>query len=585
MNQDEKASANRWPPQIKYIVGNEAAERFSYYGMKSILALYITASLMQTKDRATTIIHLAGFAVYFMPLFGAWLSDRMWGRYKTILYISLFYCAGHGVLAMSELFRTVDAKLTCLYIGLGLIALGAGGIKPCVSAFMGDQFGPEQSHLMRKAYGAFYFSINFGSFFSFLIIPWIAATPPAELPANAGAIGRLLWQIKHAGFTGYGWAFGVPGILMGLATLVFWLGTRYYVRKPAARETKAPGYFKVFFAALKNSRNVNPSARGWGLVSLLTGAVLPVIMMIAMVYVALQHIEPAPVPIGQAGNLLSQNASNVPLTVQVVGWTAIGCFGLWYLLVVGASLRGRIELPDAFWNCARTSFKDHDIAAARTVTPVLAVFALVPAFWALFEQSNSTWVLQGEKMVPFSVCGFEVGAEQMQSLNPLLVMILVPVLTWGLYPLIEKMGLRVTQLRRMSLGLALTSLSYVLVSWLQHRLEIGETLSLTSQIAPYIVLTTGEVLISTTGLEFAYTQASALMKSTIMSFWFLSIAIGNLLVTTITQLGGGHGDESVSAKRFLIYAGITAVVTVLFVVVSTRYRYRDQSTSNVPTTG
>src|SRR5437868_12176621 len=112
---------NRWPPQIKYIVGNEAAERFSYYGMKSILSLYITVSLLQTDDRATTIIHLFGFVNYFMPLFGAWVSDRVWGRYNTILWVSLFYCAGHGVLATSDLFSTVDAKLICLYVGLGLI--------------------------------------------------------------------------------------------------------------------------------------------------------------------------------------------------------------------------------------------------------------------------------------------------------------------------------------------------------------------------------------------------------------------------------------------------------------------------------
>src|SRR5262249_31912196 len=168
---------NQWPRQIKFIVGNEAAERFSFYGMKSILALYITVALARPDDDATTIIRMVGFVNYFMPLLGAWVSDRFWGRYHTILWISLFYCAGHGVLATSDWFTTVDAKLMCLYVGLGLIAFGAGGIKPCVSAFMGDQFRPDQGHLMRKAYGAFYFSINFGSFFSFLVIPWIARKP------------------------------------------------------------------------------------------------------------------------------------------------------------------------------------------------------------------------------------------------------------------------------------------------------------------------------------------------------------------------------------------------------------------------
>jgi POT family proton-dependent oligopeptide transporter len=113
--------------------------------------------------------------------------------------VSLFYCAGHGVLAYSDFAGGVDGKLWCLFAGLALIAFGSGGIKPCVSAFMGDQFKPEQSHLLQKAYGAFYWSVNLGSFFSFLVVPWV--------------------KNHH----GYSWAFGVPGILMAVATLIFWL--------------------------------------------------------------------------------------------------------------------------------------------------------------------------------------------------------------------------------------------------------------------------------------------------------------------------------------------------------------------------
>ena len=530
---DRTQAANKWPPQIKFIVGNEAAERFSYYGMKSILMLYITTQLLQSKDRATTIIHLFGFAVYFLPLFGAWVSDRLWGRYRTILWISLFYCAGHGVLACADLFTGVEAKLKCLYIGLGLIAFGAGGIKPCVTAFVGDQFGPHQSHLMRKAYGAFYFSINFGSFFSFLVIPWIATK------------------------SGYGWAFGVPGLLMGLATLIFWSGRKHYVRKPPARESKTAGFFKVFLAAFRESGSAGGALQVMGTMSLLTTVVLPGVAMVIMVFVAFQH--------------------EITPTIRLLGQVALGCVGLWYLIVVVASLLNRIELPDAFWAGARKRFSDEDVSAARSVAPILAVFTFVPAFWSLFEQSNSTWVAQGAQMQSFKLIGMTVGAEQMQSVNPMLVMILIPLLTWGVYPALENLGVRVTQLRRMSVGLILTGLSYILVGWLQQRIEAGETISLAWQILPYIILTTGEVLVSTTGLEFAYTQAAPSMKSTIMSFWLLTVAFGNLLVTTITQIGGGHGDSSVSSGRFYLYAGITGIVAVLFLIVASRYRTREET--------
>ena len=81
---------NRFPSQARFILGNEAAERYSFYGMKGILALYITNVLVMSADKATIVIHLFSFANYFMPLLGAWVSDKLGGRYKTILWISLF---------------------------------------------------------------------------------------------------------------------------------------------------------------------------------------------------------------------------------------------------------------------------------------------------------------------------------------------------------------------------------------------------------------------------------------------------------------------------------------------------------------
>jgi POT family proton-dependent oligopeptide transporter len=551
-----QSSANRWPPQIKYIVGNEACERFSYYGMKGILAGYITGKVVngglgQTDDTSTEIMHYFTFVNYFMPLFGAWLSDKIIGRYHTILWVSLFYCAGHGVLAFSDHAGGVHGKMICLFVGLALIAFGSGGIKPCVSAFMGDQFKPDQGHLLQKAYGAFYWSINFGSFFAFLVIPWV--------------------KDKH----GYGPAFAVPGVLMAIATFIFWLGTKYYVRIPPARHTGHAGYFEVFFAALRAA----PEHRSAGWLNLTATLILPTLAMILMASLAF------------LGN---------GLLMKTIGWTSLSLIALWYLLVLVLSVARKTELPEAFWQSVAKAHDEKEIDSARSFNPILFVFALVPVFWCLFEQTNSTWVLQGQKMAeytfpqftfitldgisqwlhgaarsPFQAVIWKVGAEQMQSMNAALVMILVPLFTLGIYPYIGRFA---APLKRMSYGMFFASISYLVVAALQTRIEHGVQISVLWQTVPYVILTSAEVLISTTGLEFAFREAAPSMKSLIMSFWLLTIAFGDLTIAVITKLfSNGAGDASVSTGRFLQYAGLTFVVAILFTIVASFYRYRDEA--------
>src|SRR5437762_3638750 len=126
---------DRMPPGVPYIVGNEAAERFSYYGMNSILVIFMTKYMLDahgqpdhfTEHQADAWYHTFVSAVYFLPLAGAVLADAVLGKYRTIFSLSIVYCLGHFVLALN------DTRMG-LIAGLTLIAMGAGGIKPCVSA-------------------------------------------------------------------------------------------------------------------------------------------------------------------------------------------------------------------------------------------------------------------------------------------------------------------------------------------------------------------------------------------------------------------------------------------------------------------
>jgi POT family proton-dependent oligopeptide transporter len=173
---------------------------------------------------------------------------------------------------------------------------------------------------------------------------------------------------------------------------------------------------------------------------------------------------------------------------------------------------------------------------------------------------------------------YTIGAEEMQSANPAIVMILVPLLTAVVYPRIGKFA---SPLRRMSAGMFVAAFSYVVVALLQFRIDAGVQVSVLWQTVPYLILTTAEVLVSTTGLEFAFREAAPEMKSLVMSFWLLTIALGDLLVAGITQIfsspTAGEGSASVSTGRFLLYAGLTFVVAILFSIVAAHYRYRDSA--------
>ena len=222
-------STEGMPSGIPFIVGNEAAERFSFYGMKAILVVFMTKHLLDAEGNpayfsetaAKEVYHYFTASAYFFPLLGALLADWLLGKYRVIIWLSVLYCVGHGVLALMDIpaLTGVPPKYA-LFAGLALIAVGSGGIKPCVSAHVGDQFGRRNAHLLERVFGWFYFSINLGAFVSMLLTPYL---------------------LEHYGPA---WAFGTPGLLMTLATYVFWLGRHRYAHIPPGgdafvREIKA----------------------------------------------------------------------------------------------------------------------------------------------------------------------------------------------------------------------------------------------------------------------------------------------------------------------------------------------------------
>lgn len=502
------------PPGIPFIVGNEAAERFSFYGMKTILVVFMTQYLLLSTGRpdlmneteARESMHLFVASAYFFPILGGIVADAFLGKYLTILILSLVYCGGHLCLALMDMPESMLAHTMeprgWLLAGLALIAIGSGGIKPCVSAHVGDQFGQSNRHLLQRVFGWFYFAINFGSFFSTLLTPWL---------------------LKHWGAS---WAFGVPGILMAVATLVFWLGRHRFVHIPP----RGPHYFVETF--------------------------------------------------------------------------------------------GREGLA--------------------SILKLVPLYLLVAVFWSLYDQSGGAWVQQAQQM-DRRFLGVQWLESQIQAINPLLVLIFIPLFSTLIYPALGRL-IDLTPLRKILVGFALTVIAFAITAHAQGIIDseaerfrneitpmatagtldrpataaalrqvgltshantietLGDTDTLVAsvvaagiavdrdgnrilanwptvgwQLLAYIVITAAEVFVSITCLEFSYTQAPPQMKSLVMSLYLLSVSLGNFftaMVNSLTKDASGHSVLT-GESYYWFFTGCMAAATLLLVPVLWWYRPRE----------
>jgi POT family proton-dependent oligopeptide transporter len=426
-------SSSKLPSGIPYIVGNEAAERFSYYGMRAILVVFMTQYILDStgtpdlmsEEEAKSYYHLFSSAVYFFPALGAIIADAFWGKYRTIIFLSSLYCLGHFFLA-------IDDTRMGLLLGLSLIALGSGGIKPCVSAHVGDQFGKTNSHLLGKIFSWFYFSINLGAFASSLLTPWLLA--------------------NH----GPSWAFGVPGVFMFIATLLFWMGRHRFV-----------------------------------------------------------HIPPG----------------------------------------------GMEFLKETFSS-----------AGILSLLKLFLIYVFVAVFWSLFDQTGSSWVLQAEEM-DRHLFGIEWLSSQIQALNPVLVMLFIPLFSYGVYPLINKF-FKLTPLRKICIGFFIAVPAFLIPAWVENQIVMGQTPNIAWQLLSYVFLTAAEVMVSITCIEFSYTQAPKKMKSFVMAGFMLSVSLGNVftaLVNVVIQNEDGS-SKLVGAEYFLFFAGAMFLAAVIFIPVAMLYK-------------
>lgn len=431
-----------------------------------------------------------------------------------------------------------------LYGGLFLIAIGSGGIKPCVSAHVGDQFGRSNWGLINRVYQIFYFIINFGSFFSVILIPLLR-----------------VW---------FGWrvAFAVPGILMAVATWVFWLGRNDFVHIPANPGGRLGAYDAISSTLLfmtVGSLFFTATSPGW----IMTTVSAFFLLSGLMVFFARQKIQ-------QDDGFLAVSFEGMKLFFQHQ-------FIKRNLIAQSMGTDGvsrQTSVPSSGtmgFGGLETKFSQEAIEGTKAILRIMSIFFMVSIFWALFDQHASSWIRQAEMMNRdvnlFGLWSFTILPSQVPSINPILVMILLPLLTFGLFPLVGR-WVNFTPLRKMTVGMFVASASFAAVALIQYAVDSlvssGNTVHVAWQLIPYFLITFAEVLVSVTGLEFAYSQAPKRMKSTVMGFWLLTVALGNVLVALLAKF-----SDLELVDFFWVFAGLMAVAALLFGLRAMGYQTKD----------
>lgn len=427
------------------------------------------------------------FEIDLLAILGGAVSDIWLGKFKTIVTMSVVYIVGCIVLSLSGWQKIYSSARALCFVSLFLIALGTGGIKPNISSFVGDQFDPRSVDALASVFAVFYFLINAGSLCSTILTPIIRSRGSYVL------------------------AFGVPAILLFVATVLFVVGGRGYTRYHVPEGSSA---FVIFYRVIKTAwterRRAKNGTSKFGLGD-----------------ESHSHIAESP----------SDNLSPMRST--------------------------------PFLDYAKPIMGDQIVEDVRIVLKVLLVFVPLPIFWSLYDQHASRWVYMADDMDK-KLGKITLISDQVQVLNPLLTLTMIPVFDRLIYPGIKRLGIDLHPLKhKMVAGMLLTALSFVVSGGIQIWMTSvhPKQISMFWMIPQFWILSCAEVLVSITGLEFAYSQAPKWLKSIVMSGWLFTTAVGNGIVALLALIKIGN-----RALEFFLYAALMILFTLIFYLLVRNYK-------------
>ena len=511
----------------------ELWERFSYYGMRALLILYMIdkgAELMYSESHAYGIYGAYGAMVYAAPLLGGLVAEKYFGYRRAIVWGGVLMALGHFTMAFpllsstgiasTEFFHSINEDV--FFIALGLIILGNGFFKPNISSFVGT-FYEEGSEKRDRGFNLFYMGINVGAFLA---------------PITCGAIGQdpnLSLFGEAAGSNSWHYGFALAGIGMVLGLLVFIYGIKVGVFK---NNGNSP-----------NKQLLNSQALSYNFLSFLSVKNLTYIgtfLCIPLIYIVLTNS-------GAEDQIFKINDNKI--TFLDITLFTMAMYSIYYLYSYSKSIS----------NIALDKMK-----------VILFLFFYSTLFWAFFELAGTAFNVYAKNNVDLSLSDWgTLNPTQLQGVNPLYIILLVPVfnLIWNY---LRKNNLEPSAPMKFAIGTILLGLGFFVFP-IGGAYAVDGMVPMTVLLIVYLLHTLGELCLSPVGLSLVTKLAPKQVVGFVMGFWLLSSALAHLLGKFIAQ---ETDTESLSRQEALeqfngvfTSVGLYAVIAgILLAILSPRIK-------------
>ena len=462
------------PRGLRTLFFTEMWERFSYYGMRALLVLFLVdqtrGGFRLTDEVATAIYGLYTAAVYLSALPGGWVADRILGARRSVWIGGIIIAIGHFTMALE--------RRETFYLGLILIVIGTGLLKPNISAMVGQLY-PEGGARRDAGFTIFYMGINLGAALGPLACGWIS--------------NRFEWR--------YGFAVAGIGMLLGLIQ---------------------------FYATGKNLGSIGVCETSSTRTdrTILFGAIVVGVILLTLCFTGVIRVDAISV---------ARAAKNSLVAIAVIYFIGLFIFG------------------------------GLDASEKRRVGLIGVLFVASAVFWAGFEQMGSSFNLFAERFTDRITFGFEIPAPWFQSIGPVLIILLAPMIAAAWLWLAEKKidpGIPT----KFGAALIFLALGFVVIAFAAGLAKSGN-------VAPwwlvgtYFLHTVGELCLSPVGLSSISKLSPQRFVGQMMGVWFLATSLGNLIAGLTAGSLKTESPADLSAG-FLQIAIIPAIVGVALLVLA-----------------